>query len=108
MLKLSFILPVVFLMLAITPAGATNWCRKPGGGADPCPDIPENWVNCGPWGGGTMWCPPSGNMGRSRNKGNTNTALVVVGGVAFVGIMWYIFKKPQSSHFAGQVRLMEF
>lgn len=46
--------------------------------------------------------------GKSGGNGGTALAIAAVGGVAVVGILWYIFRAPPSAHFAGQTKLAEF
>ena len=97
-------------MLAVAPAHA-DWCRKPDGmGYEPCDTPPASWVKCESFEDGTtVWCHQSyGEKSKSKGMGSTNRILVVAGGVAFVGLMWYLFKTPKSRHFDGQVKLMEF
>jgi Mn2+/Fe2+ NRAMP family transporter len=49
-------------------------------------------------------CTPSARS----NSNNTAVALAVVGGIVFVGVMWYLFSTPASKNISGQVQLMEF
>ena len=89
---------------------ATDWCRKSGGGLEPCGQIPNSWTECGEFQGDTVWCYPSA---KSNSKGKSsksmNTVVIsVAAGAAFVGVMWYLFKTPKSDHFEGQVKLATF
>ena len=97
------------LMLMVLPAYADDWCHSPDGGVKPCVNIPSSWVECGTFQGEPVWCSRSGSAkGSSKNKDVANTVIAVAGGVAFVGLMWYIFRTPKSSNYASQVQLMEF
>lgn len=51
--------------------------------------------------------------GESHHKnffrtGTGQAAIAVAAGVVFIGVMWYIFKTPQSQNFDNQVKLMAF
>lgn len=108
MSKLLYILPV-FLFITIFPACA-DWCQTTGGGVEECgATIPSSWTECGTFGGGTVWCwPQTKASGSSNSKSTTNTLIAVGAGIAFVTIMWYIFKTPASKDNPGQVKLVAF
>jgi len=110
MSKLFYILPVFLFMLVVVPASA-DWCRNPTeGGVVPCDTIPGSWTECGTFNGETLWCYPSASSNkRPKAKSDTTNTLIAVGvGVAFIGVMWYIFRKPASENNPGQVKLMAF
>jgi hypothetical protein len=98
---------------AALPARALDYCHIPQGGYAPCGgQVPYSYVPCGTMpSGDPMFCPQSAGLpGKNNNsKADTmNTLLYVAGGVAFIGLMWYLFNTPQSSNNPGQVRLVEF
>lgn len=54
---------------------------------------------------------PGCNAYKPENKksdGNGMIMIATAGGIAIVGILWYIFRAPPSSNFAGQSRLASF
>lgn len=109
MLKLFYVLPICLFVLAVAPARA-DLCRKPGGGVEPCGVIPSSWTECGTFQDETVWCWPSASSKTHSKTQNATTTILISAavGVAFVGIMWYLFKTPKSSNYDGQVKLMEF
>jgi len=109
MSKSISILSILLFMLVVVSAHA-DWCQKPGGGLEPCGEIPSSWTNCGTLNDEPVWCWPSASKNsRPKSKNATTNTLIAVGvGVVFVGVMWYIFKTPQSSNNPGQVKLVEF
>ena len=108
------ILRVSFFLLLFSIAGArANWCMDPARPGSvttgaPCGDaIPNGWIRCGSAHGMAQWCPPAyysyGHQGSRRVRSDYDTLILVAAGVAFVGLMWYLFRTPQSDYYPGQV-----
>jgi len=98
-------------MLVIFPAGA-DYCKQ-GGHLNSCGTHDPSWVRCGKRNGEPIWIDPaitacSGDSGDDRGKTAANTFIYVGVGLAFVAVMWYVFKAPPSQNNPGQVRLAEF
>ena len=95
--------------IATSPVGA-DYCRKQGGGVEQCDSIPSSWTECGTFNGEAIWCWPSGVKSHSASSSHDNkNMLIAVGvGIAFVGVMYYLFKTPPSKNNPGEVTLMAF
>jgi hypothetical protein len=87
-----------------------DYCRKQGGGVEACTTIPSSWTECGTFNGEALWCWPSGTQSHSASsKKDSKNMLIAVGvGLAFVGVMYYLFKTPPSKNNPGEVTLMAF
>ena len=88
------------MLIAPTFAAAVDNSCRPN-----CPLPPG--IICNSQNAEELGCTPG--LGKPADKKSSSTMLIAaVGGVAFVGAMWYLFRAPKSSYFDGQVRFASF
>jgi hypothetical protein len=99
----------VFFILIFSTGAWADLCRNGPRDYTYCDVPPANFVDCGKnIDGMQRWCLPSSSPKKKSENSSTNTAIAVIGGVAFVGVMWYLFRAPKSSLFDGQVKFADF
>lgn len=103
-------LVVAIAFFGVASTARADYCRKHGGGVEQCDSIPSSWTECGSFNGEVLWCWPSGVQSHSASskKDNKNMLIAVGVGLAFVGVMYYLFKTPPSKNNPSEVTLMAF
>jgi len=110
------LLSSALLLTLIAAPACADYCRtSQGGQLVSCGGRPaESWTKCGTMKGQSIWIGPDtaclgdGGAADSGKNSAKNTFVYVGVGLAFVAVMWYVFKAPPSTTNPGHVRLAEF